>query len=266
MNKYLTVFAIDWQNQFIYRLNFVLWRLRNVFRILLTFILWNTVFASNQNIFGYSHEQMLSYIFLVMFSQALIMSAPSNENMGGEIANGDLSNFLVKPLGYLRYWFTRDLSSKLLNIIFSIGEITLLWLIFKPTTLLPTNPISILLGLIALGMAIVTYYFICRMAISIAFWAPEYTWGFMFLVLVCMEILSGIIFPLDVLPQAWQTVFNFTPFPYLIYHPLSILIGRYDIFTSLVLLGQSAVWLAITYLLVRLVWSAGLRVYSSIGR
>src|SRR3990172_10036995 len=108
MKKYLTIFSLSFQNEFIYRLNFILWRFRNVLRILMTYFLWYSVFSSNTNVFGYSKEQMLAYVFLVLLVTSFVMSAPSNDNVGGEISDGTLNNFLIKPLGYLRYWFTRD--------------------------------------------------------------------------------------------------------------------------------------------------------------
>jgi len=127
MRKYLTVFAVDWQNQFIYRLNFFLWRFRNVLRVLMTYFLWTSIFAYRTTVFGYTREQIMAYLLLVIFLYGFVGSCPSNDNVGGEVSSGALNNFLVKPIGYLRYWFTRDLSSKLLNTVFAVGEISLLW-------------------------------------------------------------------------------------------------------------------------------------------
>ena len=121
------VFSVSWSNEFVYRLNFVLWRFRNILRFLMTYFLWRGIYTSNQNIFGYSQTQMLTYVFMVLIVQAVVTSSPSSDNIGGEIANGDLSNYLVKPLGYLKYWFTRDLASKSLNLFFAMFEIFLLW-------------------------------------------------------------------------------------------------------------------------------------------
>jgi len=115
MRKYLTVFAVDWQNQFIYRLNFFLWRFRNVLRVLMTYFLWTSIFAYRTTVFGYTREQIMAYLLLVIFLYGFVGSCPSNDNVGGEVSSGALNNFLVKPIGYLRYWFTRDLSSKLLE-------------------------------------------------------------------------------------------------------------------------------------------------------
>ncbi|OGC92978.1 hypothetical protein A3D85_03365 [Candidatus Amesbacteria bacterium RIFCSPHIGHO2_02_FULL_47_9] len=258
MRKYLTVFAIDWQNQFIYRLNFILWRLRNVLRVLMTYFLWTSIFSSQTSVFGYTREQMVAYLLLALFVNSLVASAPSNDNVGGEVSNGTLNNFLVKPIGYLRYWFTRDLSSKLLNIIFAIGEIALLYLLFRPSLYVSPSIMSILL----LISAVIIYFLLGKLAISIVFWAPEQTWGLMFIVLVLMEMLTGLIFPLDLLPRWAFSALQFTPFPYLIYFPLISAIGRPVAFRFLL---QSLFWVAILYYLVKKVWAKGLKTYSASG-
>lgn len=258
MRKYLTVFAIDWQGQFIYRLNFVLWRFRNVLRVLMTYYLWTSIFSTQTAVFGYTREQIIAYLLLALLVSSIVLSCPSNDNVGGEVSNGTLNNFLVKPIGYLRYWFTRDLSSKLLNIIFAVGEIALLFIIFRPSLYVSPNPISLLL----LISAIIIYFLLSKLAISIVFWAPEQTWGLMFIILVLVEILTGMLFPLDVLPNWAFSALQFTPFPYLIYFPLISAIGRPVTFRILI---QSVVWVVILYYLVKKVWARGLKTYSAYG-
>jgi len=258
MRKYLTVFAVDWQNQFIYRLNFVLWRFRNVLRVLMTYFLWTSIFSSRTSVFGYTKEQMIAYLLLALFINSLVASSPSSDNIGGEVSDGSLNNFLVKPIGYLRYWFTRDLSSKLLNTVFAIGEITLLFLLFRPSLYVAPSLISILL----LVSAIIIYFLLTKLAISIVFWAPENTWGFMFTILVLMEMLTGLIFPLDLLPHWAFSALQFTPFPYLIYFPLASIIGKP---VAVRILLQSLVWMAVLYYLLKKVWTKGLKVYSAYG-
>lgn len=258
MRKYLTVFAIDWQNQFIYRLNFVLWRFRNVLRVLMTYFLWTSIFSSNTAVFGYTREQMIAYLLLALLVSSFVLSCPSNDNVGGEVSNGTLNNFLVKPIGYLRYWFTRDLSSKLLNILFAVGEISLLFLLFRPSLSVAPSILSILL----LTSAILIYFLLGKLAISVVFWAPEQTWGLMFIILVLVEILTGMIFPLDVLPHWAFSALQFTPFPYLIYFPLISIVGKP---VSIRILIQSLIWVAILFYLLKKVWAKGLKTYSAYG-
>ena len=173
MKKYLTIFSLSFQNEFTYRLNFILWRFRNVLRIIMTFYLWLSIFSSNKIVFGYSKIQIITYLFFGLFINGLVQSAPSNDNIGGEVSDGTLNNFLVKPLGYLRYWFTRDLSSKLLNILFAAIEISLLFIVFRPTLFVVPSLITLALTL----SAIMIYFLLGKLAILIVFWSPENTWG-----------------------------------------------------------------------------------------
>lgn len=266
MKKYFTVFAISWQNEFTYRLNFILWRIRNIVRFLMTYFLWSGIFVSTAVIFGYSRDQILTYIFVVLGVWTFVLSAPSSDNVGGEIANGDLSNYLVKPLGYLKYWFTRDLASKLLNLIFASLEITILWFIFRPPLQLPSDLLVGIIFLFFCGIAMTLYFFVNIFTKFVAFWVPENTWGITFVMLVLIEILSGGMFPLDVLPKWVGALLQFTPFPYLLYYPVAIFVGKITGLELLRITGQAIVWVLVMFLLTRLVWKKGLAAYASEGR
>ncbi len=266
MSKYFTVFQIAWQNEFVYRLNFLLWRFRNILRLLMTFFLWRGIFVSNNKVFGYNQPEIFAYIFLVLVIQTIIFSAPSADNIGGEISSGDLSNYLVKPISYLKYWFTRDLASKLLNIIFAFMEILLLWFVLRPNIYLPADIFSILGFVISIFMATLIYYFVNVITKFVAFWTPENTWGLTFVTLVLIEILAGQIFPLDVLPHWAITILDFTPFPYLVYYPIAILLGKTSGINALRVLLQSLIWLVLMSQATKYIWKKGLIAYSSEGR
>lgn len=266
MKKYLTVFQLSFQNEFTYRLNFVLWRVRNVLRILMIFFLWNSIFSQNIVAFGFRREQMMAYVFLVLLINSLVMSAPSNDNIGSEISNGDLSNFLVKPIHYLHYWLTRDLASKLLNALFAIVEVSVLYFVFRPQLSITGSPVLLLYFLLALGIAVVLYFFVTKLAVLISFWIPENTWGMMFTFFVLYEVLSGALFPLSILPPWVFILLQYTPFPYLIYFPVGILVGSFDPQTALKLIAQGGVWIIVSYYLMALVWKNGLKVYAASGR
>lgn len=265
-NKYLTVFSVSWQNEFTYRLNFILWRFRNILRLLMTYFLWRGVFVSNSNVFGYGQEQMLTYVFMVLLVGSVVLSAPSADNIGGEIANGDLSNYLVKPLGYLKYWFTRDLASKALNVLFAVFEISVLWFFLRPELYFSFSLQTAAGFLISVFLAMAIYYFISCCARFVAFWMPENTWGLAFLLLVGIEILSGGIFPLDILPSQVRTVLELTPFPYLLYYPIAIFQGKVLGIELLRALLMSGVWSAAMFYLTKFVWSKGLKIYACEGR
>lgn len=265
MKKYTTIFHTSLQNEFVYRLNFIFWRVRNVLRILLTFFLWSGVFLQSGSVAGFTKPQMLTYVFLVLLVQSLVLSAPSGDRIGGEIGSGELSNYLVKPINYLKYWFTRDLSSKLLNIAFAVFELTVLYLFLKPQIILPGLFITFVF-VVTVILSSLLYFFLEVSARFIAFWMPEFTWGLAFLTMVFIETLSGMIFPISLFPPFLKFLVHLTPFPYLIYYPISIFVGETTGTAILGVIVSMCLWIFVTWRLTLFLWSRGLRAYSSDGR
>lgn len=267
MNKFWQIFKISFQEEFAYRLNFILWRVRNVFQILLTFFLWSTVFSNPQTvIFGYDRAKILTYVFSIMIVRALVLSARAAD-VAGDIARGDLSNYLLKPVTYFRFWFTRDISSKALNLMFAIVEFGLLFLILKPPFFFQLSPMILLVFFVSLILAIFIYFFLLFIVSTVAFWAPELGWGGHFLfTIVIIEALSGSLFPINILPAALQSFVLATPFPYLIYFPVEVYLGNISGQALLGGLMVAAAWTGVLYFAMNFIWQKGLKAYESIGR
>ncbi len=267
MKKYWQIFKISFQQEFAYRLNFVLWRVRNVFQILLTFFLWSTVFSDPQTVlFGYDRPKILTYVFGIMIVKALVLSARAMD-VAGDVAQGFLSNYLLKPMSYFRYWLTRDISSKALNLIFAVGEFSLLFIILKPPFYFQRDIYTILTFGICILIAMFIYFFLLFIVSSVPFWAPELGWGSHFLVtVVVIEALSGSLFPINILPVFWQQVVMSTPFPYLIYFPVQVYLGNVTGMELVrgVLIGGG--WMVVLGFVMNAVWQKGLKAYESIGR
>jgi ABC-2 type transport system permease protein len=267
MKKYAQIFKISFQEEFAYKLNFILWRVRNVFQILLTFFLWSTVFASPTTvIFGYDRSKILTYVFGIMIVRALVMSARAAD-IASDIAQGDLSNYLLKPMTYFKYWFTRDVSSKALNLIFAAVEFFILFLILKPPFFLQTNFIALIAFFICIILAILIYFFILVLVSCLTFWAPELSWGGHFLItIVVVEALSGSLFPINILPFTFQSIVMATPFPYLIYFPVQVYLGNISGNALIGGLTLAAAWTGILWFAMNFVWQKGLKAYESTGR
>ncbi len=267
MKKYWSIFKISFEQEFVYRLNFILWRVRNVFQILLTYFLWSTVFTSPETqIFGYDRAKILTYVFGIMIVRALVFSARAMD-VSRDVAQGDLSNYLLKPLSYLKYWFTRDISSKVLNLMFAVVEFLILFLILKPPFFFQGNSVALFAFLVAIILAIFIYFFLLFLISSIPFWAPEIGWGSHFLVtVVILEAFSGALFPINILPQGLQSLIMATPFPYLIYFPVEVYLGNINGSALIGGLMVAAAWTGVLWLSLNFVWQKGLKVYQAVGR
>lgn len=265
MQKYLTVFNISWQNGFVYRLNFILWRVRILIGILITYYLWTALFQTNKFLFGYTKEQMLSYVFLTLILRSIILSAKSMD-AAGEIQEGKLSNFLLRPLKFHLYWFAADIADKSLNILFSIFEILALFLLLRPPLFLQSNPEILLLFIISVILAVILYFLIGNIASNMAFWLPGNAWGFWFLLISITELLGGLLFPMDILPKSAYQIIMLLPFPYLIYFPANLYLGQFSNREMVIGFGVMFFWIILAFAVSRLEWKKGLVIYEAQGR
>lgn len=238
-----------------------------MFQIFLIFYLWDAVFSGeNQEVFGYTRATILTYVFGILVLRALVFSARAVD-VAGEISRGDLTNYLLKPISYFKYWLTRDMSSKFLNISFSVVEVTVLYLLLRPPFFLQTDLYFLLGFLVLVVFAVLLFFLILFIVNSITLWLPEAGWAgqFLFIVIIA-EFLSGGIFPLDVLPDQIQKILYLLPFPYLLFIPLQVYLGKLmqaDLLRSVFISGF---WVMVLATLLRKIWSAGLQQYRAEGR
>lgn len=261
LNKYYQVFVVSLSEMFVWKLNFVLWRVRQIFQLLLLYFLWSTVFLREEVLFGYDRAQILTYVLGVSLIRSFVLSSRSVD-VAGEIHGGDLSNFLLKPLSYIRWWWARDSVDKLVNIVFATIELFLLWLIFKPTLFIQTSPIFILFTLFTAFLALILFFYLSFLISLAAFWVIE-VWGIRYLTTIILEFLAGGFFPLDILPQTIFTALKITPFPYLLFFPIKVYLGQLTLTSILAGLTVMVIWIMIFIALVHFVWRAGLRVYAA---
>jgi ABC-2 type transport system permease protein len=101
----------------------------------------------------------------------------------------------------------------------------------------------------------------------VSFWFPEGGWASQFLIIVIFtEFLSGAIFPIDILPEAIQNVLYALPFPYLMFFPLQVYLGKLSMDAILQGLLISGIWMTVMIFAVNQVWARGIKKYSAVGR
>lgn len=262
MQKYLSLFGITLQEIFAYRLNMIMWRVRQIFVFLIPFFIWKSVLGGGGEIYGYSFSAIMTYLFGTTILRSLVMGSRTID-LGWMINSGALTIPLMRPINIFSFFFVRDLADKLFNLGFMFFELPLIYFIFHPPIFLQTNPLVLLYAVCSTLLAILIYFFINVIFGSLAFWSRD-VWAPRFLLMVVMEFSSGAMFPLDMLPNVWQKILHFTPFPYLLYAPLKIYLGTDSImFTHLLV---SLVWVIILGFLAKLIWRKGIKSYEAEGR
>lgn len=264
MRKYWLIIKNTWDEYGEYRLNFVLWRVRVVIRFLITYFLWSSIFPGNQEFFGYTRVMMLTYVLMVYLISNFVFATRTQE-IGDEINQGKLTNYLLRPVSYFKSVAARDISDKLLNFGFTVVEFTVLFLLLKPPIMLQNQPVVLFLTLIAFIGATLVYFCISALMGFLGFWTTE-IWGIRFIFFISLDFLAGNFFPIDILPQLASKILLLTPFPYMFYFPVKIYLGQLstgNILQGFLVLG---IWTVILIQLVTVVWKNGLKVYSAEGR
>lgn len=264
LKKYWLVAKNTWTEATTYRLNFVMWRLRVILQLLTMYYLWLVILPQGQTLFGYDQSSMLTYILGTSLISAFVI-ASRTYSVGDEINQGNLSNFLIKPINYFLYHFSRDIGDKAMNISFSIFELSFLFLILQPPLFIQTNIYYLILFFLATAVGIILYFLINFLLGLVGFWSPE-VWAPRFIFFVVLTFFAGGLFPLDILPTHIFSIFKILPFGYLLYFPLKIYLGQIafgDIYLGLLV---SCVWTIVFYLIVKFIWYRGLKVYTAYGR
>ena len=98
----------------------------------------------------------------------------------------------------------------------------------------------------------------------LAFWVLEIS-SFVFILLAFERLVSGQMFPLDLLPPWLAQAVMWTPFPYGIFFPVSVYLGKISGGALIQGLALQLFWVATTYALARLAWRRGLKTYTVVG-
>lgn len=263
MRKYWAAFLTNWEQGLVYRLNFTLWRVRSVLQLLLVYFIWWTVFQNQTQVFGYTQMTILTYIMVSAIIRAITLSSRVID-VAGQINEGNIANFLVKPLSFIGYFFVRDMSDKLLNISFVVAEIMALIYFLKPPIFLQTDIPTLGFFIWAALLALLLYFLLAFVVGLLAFWL-ENAWGPYFLLLMFIEGLGGGLFPIDILPKVFAQALLLTPFPYLIYFPAKVYLGSLD--PTQLLQGFTILifWVGFLWLVLLKILQAGLKKYTAVG-
>ena len=260
--KYTQLFSLSWQNGLAYPISVLFWRFRQFLATFMALTVWVAVFTNQGQVFQYPGDQMVTYIFLIGVLQSLILATVMH-SLAEDIYTGRISYQLIKPVNFFAYLATQEMADKIKNFLFILFEIGLLYWIFRPQLFIP--PLNTLgLTLIAALMGAVILFLIMLLFGTVGFWSNE-TWGPRFLFYMFIEFTAGKFYPLDILPEAFQRVLFFTPFPYLSYVQTQLFLGKYTPQETTQMFVVLGVWIVGLTLLFRYLWRKGNYEYGAAG-
>ncbi len=227
--------------------------------ILISYFLWKSLLETNQ--LGYDLKGMMMYIvisnLILLFTQI-----HAEHELENDIKTYRLGQKLLRPINYLK-------SVSYSHIFASVAVFTILYL---PIIVLSLFFLDVNIQMLQIGYFAITliiglllnslFSFIIGL---LSFWLTE-IWGVAAIRDLLTSLLSGAIFPLDILPTNIEKIMLMTPFPYMTYIPSKVITDpNFNVKTITSGLMISLAWVIgltiITYLLVR----NGFKKYTSNG-
>ncbi|MDX2243495.1 MAG: ABC-2 family transporter protein [Leptolyngbyaceae cyanobacterium bins.302] len=240
-----------------YRAELLLWVLSGSLPIILMGI-W--IQASQTGDFALTPAEFARY-FLAVFLVRQFTVVWVIWEFEREIVEGKLSFRLLQPLNPIWHHFASHFAERFARLPFAFVLVVLFFWLYPQALWIP-DPLNLLLAMVVILFAFALRFLMQYTLAMAAFWTERASsleqFGFLFYL-----FLSGIIAPLEVFPPIVKDIALWTPFPYLIHFPASLLIGLpLDVGRGLlVMLG----WSIVFYLLYRWLWRRGLRQYSGMG-
>jgi ABC-2 type transport system permease protein len=267
MKKYLHVINIGIQNNLTYRVNYLARTVFGLIPLLAVLYLWRTVYTgkgADGRVGTYTLAGMTSYYLLVTIVDALSAVSEDDWQIAADIKDGNISQFLLKPVDYLMYRLCLFFSGRITYLSVAAIPLTLFILWLREYFVLPADAATLGFFFLSIVLTAALQFFLSYATAMLAFWVLEIS-TFIFILYAMEYIASGHLFPLDIAPAPLVHALNFTPFPYQLYFPISIYMGKVtgaDLWHGLMI---QAAWVVAAYALARFAWSRGIKKYSAVG-
>jgi ABC-2 type transport system permease protein len=207
---------------------------------------------------------MTSYYLIVTIVDVLSAVNEDDWQIAADIKDGNISGFLVKPIDYLAYRFFLFLSSRVIYLLVSAVPLGIFIFCMREYFVLPPDGATVVFFLISVVLTAMLQFFISYAMAMLAFCVLEVS-TFIFILFALEYLASGHLFPLDILPPMVEKVLFLTPFPYQMYFPVSVYMGRITGSALAHGLMIQAMWVVAAYVMARVAWSRGIRKYSAVG-
>ena len=243
-------------NQYtIYKSNFWLFTLNRVVEIVVYIFVWQAIYNQTGDAGGYTLSQMITYYILV-FTLIAFATWGINEDMAHSIRNGKINKELLNPLTYFKYYFGMNLGELAFALVVGIATFIICNIFWSVS--FPVSIIHFILFIIVILLGIPITFFLQMIAGTVGFYSNS-IWGMQILRQAIISIFSGIIAPITLFPEWFQTLANILPFKELIYTPINIWLGEIAITEVWPIIVKQIIWGIILYIIAKIFFNHAIK-------
>ena len=259
---YLQQFRTSLAAMLQYRASLVIWLIGHVLEPLIYLVVWTAVSVSRGgSVGGYGPAEFAAYFIILMLVNHVTYTWIMWE-YEYRVRHGSLSLALLRPVHPLHADLADNVSSKIVTLPLILVAAALLAVLFRPS--FSPAPWAIAAFLPALFLAFLVRFLLEWTLALAAFWTTRVS-AVNQAYFIALLFFSGQMAPLTLLPRPLQIIAAILPFRWTTSFPVELLLGRVSFPQALIGMGVQCAWLCLCLLLLRLVWRAGLRVYTAVG-
>jgi ABC-2 type transport system permease protein len=222
-------------------------------------VLWYALFKTggHTEVAGRTFSEMVSYTLMsVLFTQ--VRGGDHDFELQEMIRSGQLSNYLLRPVGVVEFVWIRGVAPKLFiaGIGLAIGVAAGVFFGYSPVRMVGAMLLALLGNIIhyQIGAALATTAFLWEEAFSV-----------LMVKNLVVSFLSGELIPLFMFPESMSWIWKSTPFYLYVYGPTQYALGQWTHAQFIEQLGIACLWMALCWGLIRLTWGVGIKRYLSLG-
>jgi ABC-2 type transport system permease protein len=252
-----SLLVTDYAYMLEYRAELLLWALSGSLPFILMGV-WTQ--AAQQGNFGLSSIEFARY-FLAVYLVRQLTVVWVIWDFEREILDGKLSFRLLQPLDPVWHHIWSHIGERFARLPFIFGLVALFFFLYPSAFWIPSFNHLVLFSIASMCAFALTFLMQYTLAMF-AFWTEKAS-SIQEVVFLVNLFLSGALAPLEIFPPQVRSIALWTPFPYIINFPASILTGLpINILNSF---GIMFLWMLFLAIVNRWLWKKGLRQYSGMG-
>lgn len=276
-----TFFQISINERLIYRGDFMLGTLMRFLPTVTQIFLWWAIYdvistagtaesagGPDGSIAGYRYGDMVAYYLLVIISRAFSSMPGLTNGIADQIRNGEVKKFLIQPVDMQACLLMQRIAHKLVYYLIATLPFALVFFLCRNFFIDGWPPANVMVVfLLSLVFSFLLGFYLEYCIGLIGFWFLEVT-SLTFIYMLMNFLLSGHMFPLDLLPAEpvnIRGIVEWLPFKYLAYFPAAVFLGKESGIEMYRGLAIEIGWVLFFILLSRFLWARGVRRYSGFG-
>ncbi len=247
-SKYVEIARTGFREAIAYRLDALMNFATSLFYLLLAYYIWRAISATGS--LESSFAAVITYIFIGQIVSNSISADLENE-IGERVREGTIVNELKRPVSLRSQLYFYVFGRSIFNFLAKGIPVALLGFLIVGLEL--PSPLYGAAFLFSLFLGFNLVFTLSYFTSMFVFWT-KVGWSIRSMRSTIQQLLSGVLFPLYLLPENLKPIFHATPFPSMVDTPISIFQMQLAGEELLFAFGKQLFWIVALFVLGQLAW------------